>query len=102
MDGEDTIIRRLSELRATQPADATLRNLISILQTKLETSARLPVLVFEAEGDGDLECAQLFRSLVISEKQQIAALLEGLSTRIDAQLNTAPAASPAGATGPPA
>ena len=55
------MIRRLSELRATQPADATLRNLIAILQTKLEMSARLPVLVFEAEGDGDHECARLFR-----------------------------------------
>jgi hypothetical protein len=100
MDGEDTISRRLSELRATQAAAPTLRNLISILQTKLETSARLPVLVFEAEGDGDLECAELFRSLVVSEREQIAALLEGLRTRIDAQLNSAPAASPAGATSP--
>jgi hypothetical protein len=101
MDGEDSISRRLSELRATQPADATLRNLISILQTKLETSARLSVLVYEADGDGDLECAQLFRSLVISEREQIAALLEGLRTRIEAQLNT-PAASVAGVTSPSA
>jgi hypothetical protein len=101
MDGEDIISRRLSELRATQPADATLRNLISILQTKLETSARLPVLVFEAEGDGDRECADLFRALVISEREQIAALLEGLRTRIDAQLNT-PAASAVAVTSPPA
>jgi hypothetical protein len=102
MDGEDTISRRLSELRATQAVDATLRNLISILQTKLETSARLPVLVFEAEGDGDFEGAALFRYLVASERQQIAALLNGLKTRIDAQLDTAPAASPAGATSPSA
>ena len=87
MGGEDTISLRLGELRATQPADATLRNLISVLQTKLETSARLPVLVFEAETAGDHECAELFRSLVVSERQQIAALLEGLRTRIDAALN---------------
>jgi hypothetical protein len=86
MDGEDTISRRLSELRATGPADAMLRNLIEVLQTKLETSARLPVLVFEAETDGDHECAELLRSLVVSERQQIAALLEGLRTRIDAAL----------------
>jgi hypothetical protein len=97
MDGEDTISRRLSELRAQGPADATLRNLISILQTKLETSARLPVLIFEAEGDGDLESAQLFRALVTSEREQIAALLEGLRTRIEAQLS-----SPAASTSPQA
>ena len=96
------MIRRLSELRATQPADATLRNLIGILQTKLELSARLPVLVFEAEEDGDDECARLFRSLVISEKQQIAALLEGLRTHLDAQLKHPPTASPAGTTSEPA
>jgi hypothetical protein len=102
MQTEDTMIRRLSELRATQPADATLRNLIGILQTKLELSARLPVLVFEAEEDGDHECARLFRSLVISEKQQIAALLEGLRTHLDVQLEHPPTASPAGTTSPPA
>jgi hypothetical protein len=101
MDGENTISMRLSELRATGPADATLRNLISILQTKLETSARLPVLVFEAEGDGDLECAALFRALAISEREQIAALLEGLRTRIEAQLNT-PVASTVTVASPPA
>jgi hypothetical protein len=102
MQSEDTMIRRLSELRATQPADATLRNLIGILQTKLELSARLPVLVFEAEEDGDHECARLFRSLVLSEKQQIAALLEGLRKHLDAQLEHLPTASPAGTTSPPA
>ena len=46
--------------------------------------------------------AELFRSLVISERQQITALLQGLRTRIDAQLNTGPAASLARATKPPA
>jgi hypothetical protein len=93
---------RLSELRATQPAGATLRNLIELLQTKLELSARLPVLIFEAEGDGDLECARLFRSLVISEKQQISALLEGLRRHLDAELEQPPAAAPAGTMSPPA
>jgi hypothetical protein len=38
---------------------------------------------------------------VISEREQIAALLEGLRTRIEAQLNTA-AASVAGVTSPSA
>jgi len=85
MQSEEPMIRRLSELRATQPANATLRNLIGLLQTKLELSARLPVLVFEAEEDGDLESARLFRSLVVTERQQVAALLEGLRTHLDSQ-----------------
>jgi hypothetical protein len=103
MQGEDKIIRRLSELRATQPADATLRNLISTLQAKLELSARLPVLVFEAEEDGDHDCARLFRSLVVSEKQQIAALLEGLKKHLDAQSQQQPpAAASVGPPSPPA
>ena len=80
------MVRRLSELRATQPANATLRNLIGVLQTKLELSARLPVLVFEAEEDGDQESARMFRSLVVAEKQQIAALLAALRTHLDSQL----------------
>jgi hypothetical protein len=101
MQSEDSMVRRLSDLRAGQPADATLRNLISLLQTKLELSARLPVLVFEAEEDGDHECARLLRSLVLSEKQQIVALLEGLRTHLDRQLEHLPAAS-AGMTTPPA
>src|SRR3954452_8284404 len=102
MKTEDSMIRRLSELRATQPADATLRNLVAVLQTKLELSARLPVLVFEAEGDGDHECARLFGSLVSAEREQIAALLEGLRNHLDTQLEPAPAVSPTGTTSPPA
>ena len=98
----DSMIRRLSDLQASQPTDATLRNLIGILQTKLELSARLPVLVFEAEGDGDHECARLLRSLVLSEREQIAALLEGLRTHLDVQLEHTPAAQRAGTGSPPA
>jgi len=100
MQSEDSITRRLSELRATQPANATLRSLIEILQAKLELSARLPVLVFEAEEDGEDECARLFRSLVDSERQQIAALLEGLRTHLDV-LQQRPSPSSAGAASPP-
>ena len=87
---------------ACQPADTTLRNLIEILQTKLELSARLPVLVFEAEEDGDHDCARLFRSLVMSEKQEIAALVEGLRTHLETRRGEVPAASPTGTTGPQA
>jgi hypothetical protein len=102
MQNEDSMIRRLSDLKASQPTDATLRNLIEVLQTKLELSARLPVLVFEAEGDGDHECTRLLKSLVISEREQIAALLEGLRSHLDVQLEHTPAAQRAGTANPPA
>jgi hypothetical protein len=102
MTDEDSMIRRLSDLQASQPTDATLRNLIELLQNKLELSARLPVLVFEAEGDGDHECARLLRSLALSEREQIAALLEGLRTHLDVQFEHTLAAQRAGTTSPPA
>jgi hypothetical protein len=102
MQNEESMIRRLSDLQASQPTDATVRNLIGVLQTKLELSARLPVLVFEAEGDGDHECARLLRSLAISEREQIAALLEGLRTHLDVQFEQTPAAQRAGTAIPPA
>ncbi len=94
MNGDSTI-RRLRELQASQPVDTTLRNLLELLQAKLQLSARLPVLVFEAEQDGDHACAGLFRALVASEKSEIAELLEGLRTLLDArrqQLTTHPPA----------
>jgi hypothetical protein len=99
MDAEDVMIRRLSDLRRAQPADATLRNLIDILQAKLELSARLPVLVFEAEDDGDHAGAQLFRSLVASEKRQINTLLDGLRAHLEARQDV-PAATSADTRAP--
>jgi len=102
MQSGDSMIRRLSELRAAQPADTTLRNLIEILLTKLDISARLPVLVFEAEEDGAHDCARLFRSLAMSEKQEIALLLDGLRTHLETRQDELPAASPAGGPRPQA
>jgi hypothetical protein len=80
---DDSVIRRLTEIKAAQPADATLRNLIEVLQMKLELSARLPLLVLEAEHDGDHAGARVFQTLVTEEKSQIAALLDGLRHHLD-------------------
>lgn len=82
MNGE-SMLRRLSELQASQPGDTTLRNLLDVLQAKLEMSARLPVLVFEAEQNGDHECGGMFRALAASEKREIAVLLEGLRVHLE-------------------
>ncbi len=82
-ESDYSVIRRLSELKAAQPADATLRNLIEVLQMKLELSARLPLLVLEAEQDGDDAGAQVFQTLVTQETGQIAALLDGLRAHLD-------------------
>ena len=44
--------RRLSDLRRAQPADATLKNLLGVLNAKLELCASLPVFEWEAGTEG--------------------------------------------------
>lgn len=95
------VITRLTELKAAQPADATLRNLVDVLQAKLQLSARLPLLVLEAEQDGDDAGARVFRSLVTQERNQITALLDGLRLHLDAMHKDVLATLTPGTTTPP-
>lgn len=84
MSEGDASIRRVSELRDAQHGDPMLRILVGLLESKLQLSARLPVLTFEADQEGHEDCARLFRSLAISERDQIAQLLTVLRSHLDA------------------
>lgn len=95
------VVQRLSDLKAAQPADATLRNLLDVLQVKLELGARLPLLVLEAEQDGDLAGAQVFRSLASEERDQIGALLDGLRHHLDSMHKDVLGTLTPGTTTPP-
>jgi hypothetical protein len=83
MSTGDAPIRRLNELRSSRYADPTLRNLVGLLQSKLELCARLPVLVHEADTEGHDKSARLFRSISIAEDRQVAELIETLRAHLD-------------------
>jgi hypothetical protein len=76
-------MRRLNELRSPRYADPTLRNLVGLLQSKLELCARLPVLVHEAASEGHEGSARLFRSISVAEDRQVTELLETLREHLD-------------------
>ena len=61
--------RRLTDLRRAQPADATLKNLLGVLNAKLELCASLPVYEWEAASEGFHECARAFRDLADAERR---------------------------------
>jgi hypothetical protein len=75
---EPTPLQRLSDLRRTGPADATLQNLLTVLAAKLDFCSRLPIYEYEAETDGHRLCARAFRKLAASEMQAFEELLASL------------------------
>jgi hypothetical protein len=75
--------RRLSDLRRAQPGDATLRNLLSVLNSKMELCASLPVFEWEAGSEGWPDRAEAFRDLAESERQSCADLLEELRLHLE-------------------
>jgi hypothetical protein len=81
--------RRLTDLRRGQPADATLKNLLKVLNAKLELCASLPVYEWEAGSEGYEDCAAAFRDLADAERRScnrvIDRLREHLDTRADVQ-----------------
>ena len=85
--------RRLSDLRRAQPADATLRNLLGVLNAKLELCASLPVFEWEAGSEGYEECAIAFRRLAEAERQSCSVVLD----RLREHLNSRATATPGGA-----
>jgi hypothetical protein len=72
----------IGELRRAQPVDATTRNLLTVINSKLELSSHLPVFEWEAAKDGHDRCAETFRALLDTERHVCAELLECLQTHL--------------------
>jgi hypothetical protein len=80
---ETITARRLEQLRRAHPADATLQNLLAVLASKLELSARLPVFEYEAASEGHDDCAATFEALGTAERAHVNELLKVLRVHID-------------------
>jgi rubrerythrin len=85
--------RRLNELRRAHPADATLQNLLAVLGSKLDLSARLPVFEYEAATEGHEDCARTFEVLAHAERAHVNELLKVLRSHLDHSLTRAAAQS---------
>jgi hypothetical protein len=79
----DDATRRLSDLRRSQPADATLKNLLSVLSAKLELCASLPVYEWEAGTEGHEVCALAFRHLAEAERHSCNEVLDRLREHLE-------------------
>ena len=76
--------QRLAELRSAQPCDTTLQNLLSILNAKLDLSARLPVFEYEADSEGFPEAASFMSALASAERESVHDVLRSLRRHLDA------------------
>lgn len=83
---ETITARRLNELRRAHPADATLQNLLAVLGSKLDLSARLPVFEYEAATEGHDDCARAFEVLAHAERAHVNELLKILRAHVDRSL----------------
>ena len=84
LDPDDPVtLRRLSDLRRSQPTDETLKGLLGTLSTKLELCSRLPFLAYQADQEGFAEAAMAFRSLAMSERRSLEDLLQSLRYHLD-------------------
>jgi hypothetical protein len=83
--------RRLSGLRQAQPVDVTMRNLLGVLNTKLELCARLPVYEWEAQHAGHNSCAQAFGDWAEAEHRSCAEVLDCLREMLSQQAGVAEA-----------
>jgi hypothetical protein len=88
--GEAT--RRLSDLGRAQPFGTTLRNLLAVLNAKLELCAALPVYEWDADREGYDECAAAFRRLAEAERRSCTDLLDSLKEHLERRA-TAPGGS---------
>ena len=78
-----TTAQRLAELRSAQPCDTTLQNLLSILNAKLDLSARLPVFEYEADSEGFPEVASFMSALASAERESVQDVLRSLRLHLD-------------------
>jgi hypothetical protein len=96
LEPDETIAsRRLSELRAAQPGDPTLRNLLGVLTAKLELSARLPICEYEAGTQGHAAAGTAFHRLAESERRSFNDLLAALRQHLDETAAARTAVAPA-------
>ena len=75
--------QRLAELRSAQPCDTTLQNLLSILNAKLDLSARLPVYEYEADSEGFPETASFMSALASAERESVQDIVRSLRRHLD-------------------
>ena len=75
--------QRLAELRSAQPCDTTLQNLLSILNAKLDLSARLPVFEYEADSEGFPEAASFMSALASAERESVEDIVRSLRLHLD-------------------
>ena len=80
---EPNASRRIGELRRMQPADATMKNLLALLSTKLELCAGLPVWEWEAGNEGHREQAAGFRALAAEERRSCLDIMEWLQQHLE-------------------
>jgi hypothetical protein len=76
--------QRLAELRSAQPCDTTLQNLLSILNAKLDLSARLPVFEYEADSEDFQEVASFMSALASAERESVHDVLRSLRLHLEA------------------
>jgi rubrerythrin len=71
--------RTLRDIQAEQRGTETLRNLVSVLRSKLELTALYGVYEHDAAAEGHEECSSAFRRLAADEREHIARLMDLLS-----------------------
>ncbi len=82
----DEATRRLTDLRRAQPADATLQNLLRLLNSKIELCGHLAIYEYEAISERHPDCAEAFRALADAERASFDSLvrcLTALLTEVD-------------------
>jgi hypothetical protein len=87
---ESTAARVLSDLRAAQPADPTLQDLVRVVSAKLELCSRLPVVEYEAARAGYRSSATALHDLALVERQSLNELLMCLRNHLEETLEPAP------------
>jgi hypothetical protein len=80
--------RRLTDLRRAQPTDATLKNLLRVLNAKLELCASLPVFEWEAGSEGFDECAAAFRRMAEAERRSCTDVIDRLREHLEQRPHT--------------
>ena len=73
----------LAGLRNAQPCDTTLQNLITVLNAKLDLSARLPVFEYEADSEGFPETASFLSALASAERDSVHDIVRTLRLHLE-------------------
>jgi hypothetical protein len=75
--------QRLAALRCAHPHDATLQNLLTICNAKLDLSTRLPVFEYEADSEGFADAASFLSALASAERESLQDVLASLRQHLD-------------------